>query len=92
MSIPDIEKTAESSTSSVLSGPGEENISPALVQRVEDLGLRIYDGEFVDWHSESPAHPRNWSLKKKLCNTAWIFLLDSFRCVDSLDRGLVFGK
>ncbi|PQE30640.1 MFS multidrug transporter protein [Rutstroemia sp. NJR-2017a WRK4] len=90
MAIPDIEKTAESSTSSVLSGPGEENISPALVQRVEDLGLRIYDGDIVDWGSQSAAHPRNWPLRKKLCNTACIFLLDSFRCVDSLDCALVF--
>ncbi|PQE13050.1 hypothetical protein CJF30_00002951 [Rutstroemia sp. NJR-2017a BBW] len=82
MSIPDIEKTAaESSTTSVLSGtslPDGEIISPALVQKVEDLGLRIYDGDVVDWHSQSPGHPRNWPLRKKLCNTAWIFLLDSF--------------
>jgi hypothetical protein len=81
----DLEKTAASLTSSVLSGtlvPGEESISPALVRRVEYLGLRVYDGNVVDWHSESPTHPRNWPLRKKLGNTAWIFLLDSFRCVE----------
>ncbi|TGO83410.1 hypothetical protein BPOR_0652g00010 [Botrytis porri] len=51
---------------------------PNLLHRLNDLGLRMSDDNIIDWLPKNQNHPRNWPLKRKLANTACIFLLDTF--------------
>ncbi|KAF7853559.1 uncharacterized protein EAF02_011864 [Botrytis sinoallii] len=77
----DIEKPTESLATSDLSEAslptGVDSISNIL-QRIDELGLQLSDDNVIDWLPKNQNHPRNWPLKRKLVNTACIFLLDTF--------------
>lgn len=36
---------------------------------LEDLGLRVKEGNVVIIHENAPAHPRNWSFSRKVYDT-----------------------
>lgn len=81
----DNEKPAEPLATSNLSEAslpmGVDSISNIL-QKLDDLGLQLSDDHIIDWLPKNQNHPRNWPLKRKLANTACIFLLDTFGCVN----------
>ncbi|KAK6601531.1 MFS multidrug transporter [Botrytis cinerea] len=77
----DNEKSTELLATSVLSEASlsirADSISNIL-QRLDELGLQLSNDYIIDWLPKNQNHPRNWPLKRKLANTACIFLLDTF--------------
>jgi hypothetical protein len=48
---------------------------------IEALGLQLHDNGFIKWKTDSPDHPRNWSVLRKTFDTGLIFFFDFFTLV-----------
>ncbi|QSZ34938.1 hypothetical protein DSL72_007800 [Monilinia vaccinii-corymbosi] len=85
----EIDKRTGSLAASDLSGVSlpafDADSSSGILQRLEDLGLQLSDTHTINWLPDNRNHPRNWPLKRKLANTACLFLLDTFSAL--LDSG-----
>lgn len=50
------------------------NISGEIGQYLEGSGLNVDSTGLVTWQQDSPAHPRNWKLSKKIFDSAVIII------------------
>jgi hypothetical protein len=54
----------------------DEPITTALQDVFHIHGLRIQDDGLVKWTTDSHGHPRTWTIRRKLYDTATIVLIE----------------
>jgi len=51
-------------------------LSDELARSIQEKGLVLNQDGYIQWYPRNPKHPRNWTGKRKVYNTAVILLLE----------------